>query len=116
MMNAKEIANVWKEIVRIYNETRELSPVATICEIVCKFGINQTKEVFATIASIKKHDGRIYGANRDYINSIPIDNENVEWRSGNPVIYAGLDDIHTAHINQLITELRKLDKQEVANE
>lgn len=24
--------------------------------------------------------------------------------------YAGLDDIHTTHINQLITELRKLDK------
>jgi len=110
MMNAKEIANAWKEIVRIYNKTREQSPTATMCEIIHKFGVKQTEEVFATIAAIKKHDGRIYGANRDYMNSIPIDNEIVEWRSGNPVIYAGLDDIHTTHINQLITELRKLDK------
>lgn len=109
-MDAKEIASAWKEIVRIYNETREQSPTATMCEIIHKFGVKQTEEVFATIAAIKKHDGRIYGVNRDYMNSIPVDNEIVEWRSGNPVIYAGLDDIHTTHINQLITELRKLDK------
>lgn len=44
------------------------------------------------------------------MNSIPVDSKIAEWRSGNPVIYAGLDDIHTAHINQLITELRKLEK------
>ena len=69
----------------------------------------KTKEVFATVAAIKKHDGRIYGKNREYMNSIPVDSEIVEWRSGNPVVYAGLDDIHTTHINQLITELRKLD-------
>lgn len=36
----------------------------------------------------------------------------VEWRSGNPIIYAGLDNIHTAHINQLITELRKITESE----
>ena len=28
---------------------------------------------------------------------------------GNPIIYAGFDDIHATHINQLITELRKID-------
>lgn len=111
MMNANEIANTWKEIVRIYNETREIAPPeGTMCDIIHKFGIKQTEEVFATVAAIKKHDGRIYGKNREYMNSIPVDPEIVEWRSGNPVIYAGLDDIHTTHINQLITELRKLDK------
>lgn len=116
MMNAKEIANAWKEIVRIYNETREQSPEATMCEIVQKFGVKQTEEIFATVSAIKKNDGRIYGKNREYMNSIPVDSKIIEWRSGNPVIYAGLDDIHTAHINQLITELRKLNKQEVNNE
>lgn len=110
MMSAKEIASAWKEIVNIYNQTRGQNPETTMCEIIQRFGVKQTEEVFATIAAIKKHDGRIYGANRDYMNSIPIDNEIVERRSGNPVIYAGLDDIHTTHINQLITELRKLDK------
>lgn len=78
-------------------------------EIVQSFGLKKTKEVFATVAAIKKHDGRIYGKNREYMNSIPVDSKNVEWRIGNPVIYAGLDDIHTTHIDQLITELRKLD-------
>ena len=34
MMNAKEIANAWKEIVRIYNETREIAPPeGTMCDI-----------------------------------------------------------------------------------
>ena len=111
MMNANEIAKAWKEIVRIYNETREIAPPeSTMCDIIHKFGVKKTEEVFATVAAIKKHDGRIYGKNREYMNSISVDPEIVEWRSGNPVIYAGLDDIHTTHINQLITELRKLDK------
>ena len=110
MMNANEIASVWKEIVRIYNNTRNTSPKTIINEIVDTFGIEKAKEVFATVAAIKKHDGRIYGINREYMNSIPVDPENVEWRRGNPIIYAGLDDIHTTHINQLITELRQMDK------
>ena len=102
MMNAKEIANIWKEVVKIYNNTRENNlPEKTMEEIIRKFGLEK--------AAIKKHDGRIYGKNREYMNSIPVDSEIVEWRSGNPVVYAGLDDIHTTHINQLITELRKLD-------
>ena len=108
MMNAKEIADIWKEVVKIYNDTREINlPEKTMNEIIRKFGLEKTEEVFATVAAIKKHDGRIYGSNRDYMNNIPIDPENVEWKNGNPVIYAGIDDIHTSHINQLITELRK---------
>lgn len=110
MMNANEIADAWKEVVRIYNDTRETTPEVTMNKIIDSLGLKNVKETFATVAAIKKHDGRIYGRNREYMNSIPVDSEIVEWRSGNPVIYAGLDDIHTAHINQLITELRKLDK------
>lgn len=108
-MTSIEIANTWKEIVKIYNETRETTPPEdTMCDIIHKFGIKKTEEVFATIAAIKKHDGRIYGVNREYMDGISVVTENVERRRENPIIYAGLDDIHTAHINQLITELRKL--------
>lgn len=109
-MNPKEIAIVWKEIVRIFSETKNISPKITMNKIIDTFGISQTKEVFATVAAIKKHDGRIYGDNRKYMNSISVQFENTEWKRENPIIYAGLDDIHTTHINQLITELRKLDK------
>ena len=45
------------------------------------------------------------------MNSIPTDPQITEWRSGNPVIYSGLDDIHTTRINQMITELRCMDAQ-----
>lgn len=106
MMTAKECAEAWKKVVSIYNATREETPKSTINGIIEVLGEKKTEEVFATVAAIKKHDGRIYGKNREYMNSIPVDPEIVEWRSGNPVIYAGLDDIHTSHINQLITELR----------
>ena len=49
MMNAKEIANIWKEVVKIYNNTRENNlPEKTMEEIIRKFGLEKTKEVFAT--------------------------------------------------------------------
>lgn len=110
MIRANEIANAWKKIVRIYNDTSDQTPEVTMNYIIRELGVVQTKEVFATVAAIKKYDGRIYGINREYMNGVATDPQITEWRSGNPVIYAGLDDIHTAHINQLITELRKLDK------
>lgn len=109
-MTAKEIASAWKAVVKIYTNTREQTPKVTMNEIVVKFGKRQTEEVFATIAAIKKHDGRIYGKNREYMNSIPIDMSLTVWGMGNPIMYAGLDDIHTTHINQLITELRQMEE------
>ena len=88
MMNTNEIAEAWKEIVKIYNETKEIAPPeGTMCDIIHKFGIKKTEEVFATIAAIKKYDGRIYGKNRDYMNSIKINPENTEWSSKNPILY-----------------------------
>lgn len=79
-------------------------------QIIEWLGIDNTKEVFATIATIKKYDGRISHINREYTNSIPVNRLCIRPLRDNPVIYAGLDDIHMAHIDQLITELRKIDK------
>lgn len=110
MMNANEIASAWKEVVKIYNNTSEQTPKVIMNEIVAKFGKRQTEELFATIAAIKKHDGRIYGKNREYMNSIPIDISLTVWGIENPIVYAGLDDIHTAHVDQLITELRQMEE------
>lgn len=107
-MNDKKCADLWRKIVSIYKETCETNPNATMNRIIEEIGLEDTKEVFATVAAIKKHDGRIYGANREYMNSIPVNSDNVVQSSENKMIYAGLDDIHTAHINQLITELRRI--------
>lgn len=110
MMTTYQCATAWKEVVRIYNETRETNPKTTMNQIIEWLGIDNTKEVFATIATIKKYDGRISHINREYTNSIPVNRLCIRPLRDNPVIYAGLDDIHTAHIDQLITELRKIDK------
>ena len=110
MMTTYQCAKVWKEVVRIYNETRETNPKTTMNQIIEWLGIDNTKEVFATIATIKKYDGRISHINREYTNSIPVNRLCIRPLRDNPVIYAGLDDIHMAHIDQLITELRKIDK------
>lgn len=107
MMTSAECAETWKEVVRIYNETRESTPEVTVDKIIDALGIEKTKEVFATVAAIKKHDGRIYGKNREYMNSIPVNPKSAERNHENRMVYAGLDDIHTTHINQLITELKK---------
>lgn len=108
MLNKKNVANNWKEIVKVFNSTRETNPNITAKEIVNQIGYEQTVETFAVIAAIKKYDGRIYGKNRDWMNQIPVDPESVVYERENPVIYAGLDDIHKAHINQIITALRKM--------
>lgn len=108
-MTREECAIAWKQVIDCYRKTISINnPYATMSEIIKVLGLDKTKEIFATVSKIKEHDGRIYGANREYMNSIAINPDNVVWESCNPLIYAGLDEIHTAHINNLITELRRL--------
>lgn len=100
-------AFMWQDIVRIYNNTMDLTPQITVDEILKQYSLEDTIYAFAVISAIKKHDGRIYGDNRKFMDSISIDLVYVKWTAENPMIGCGLDDIHTAHINQMITELRK---------
>ena len=107
MMSPKECSEAWKEVCRIYDETREVNrPDNTMDKIIEELGIDKTLEVFATVAAIKKHDGRIYGNNRTFIGTIPVNPESLKWEHGNPMVSSYMDHIHTAHINNLITELR----------
>lgn len=110
MMTPKECAQAWKAVCGIYKDTiEENRPNKTMGEIVRSLGKEKTKEVFATVCKIKKHDGRIYGTNRKYMESIPVNPDSVKWERENPMIYAGLDTIHPTHINNLITELRTVE-------
>lgn len=108
MLSPKECAEAWKTVIRVYDDTiSENKPDLTMEKILDELGVEKTKEIFATVAALKKHDGRIYGKNREAMNAIPVNVECVEWTRSNPVIYADLDHIHTSHINNLITQLRK---------
>lgn len=106
MMKGKEIKDYWKEIVKIYKETiKQDNPKITMDTIYQRLDKAKVNETFATIAAIKSKDGRISQQNRQKLKSIPVDPDNLVWSSSNPVIYAGVDDIHTSHIDNLITEL-----------
>lgn len=103
-------AFMWQDIVRIYNNTMDLTPQITVNEILKQYSLEDTIYAFAVISAIKKHDGRIYGDNRKFMDSISIDPVYVKWTAENPMKGCGLDEIHTAHIDQMITELRKRSK------
>ena len=107
-MNPEQVAETWKLIVCVFLKTRETAPANTIREIL-KTGADPADlyETFAVVTQIKKHDGRIYGENRKAMEAITVDPECLVWERPNPVMKAGLDDIHPTHINQLITALRK---------
>ncbi len=109
MKTPEELKELWKRVREIYAETRDTNPRETITKIIEEMGFESAREVFAAVAKIKKHDGRIYGDNRKWTNMVPTDPTASEWGQNNALIYAGLDDIHTTHINQLITELRKFE-------
>ena len=107
-MNRKECAEAWITVCNIYDETRAANrPDNTLDKILEILGADKTLEVFATVSAIKKHDGRIYGKNREFMESVAINPESVKWESGNPMVSAKLDHIHTSHIDNLITELRE---------
>lgn len=105
MLNAKETAIIWMEVKKLFNETRDRTPKDTVDELLKKYNIQQLKEVFAGVTKLKKHDGRIYGKNREEMEKIQTDPLCEEHSHDNPLLGCGMDDIHTAHINQMITEL-----------
>lgn len=112
MLSSKECAGAWKSVVKCYRETIDSNnPELTMETIINLLGFETTEEVFATVSKIKENDGRIYGENRKYMESVPVNVESTAYGYENQVMYSGLDDIHTAHINNLISELRKLKEE-----
>lgn len=115
-MQKNECAKAWKQVTKIYDETIDQNdPRITAKRIADELGMNTAKEVFAVVSKIKQHDGRIYGRNREAMNAIPVNEDCVACDTDNPMFYAGLDHIHTAHINQIITELLKVDGQQLGH-
>ena len=104
-MTRNEIKDSWDKIITVYKETER--PDYCIQRILEEMDLEKALETFAAITQIKSHDGRIYGKNREEMEKISIDKNCLKWEHGNPLVYKGLDEIHPAHINKLITELLK---------
>ena len=110
MRTPQELKELWIEVRKIYSETIEQNNARTTADkIVEAIGFDAAKEVFAAVAKIKKHDGRIYGENRKWTETVETSPEALVWDHSNALIHAGLDDIHTTHIDNLITQLRKIE-------
>lgn len=108
MFKTRDYAEVWEVVNGIYkNRTEEQKPVDLIEEIRGLFGDQLTVETFAAVAQLKSYDGRIYGMNRKWTDGIEVDPEALKWDFDNSLVRAGVDDIHTANVNLLITELRE---------
>ena len=108
MTEANRIATIWIDICDIFDLTRNETPQTTMKAILDKYSLQEVAETFAAITKYKKHDGRIYGKNREVMEGIPVEPVLIEHSHANPLLETHrLDYIHTAHINQMITELRK---------
>ena len=103
MLTVREANLAWWIVKKIYDEKRDTNPAETMKEILYHSPLNRlvTTELFATVTRIKEHDGRIYPENRKKLAEVET-NPDIDYMN-----LMGLDDIHTTHINQLITELLK---------
>lgn len=106
-MQLKDYAKNWEAICKAYDETRDKAPGDTAFRILEDMSFDDALETFSAVAAIKKHDGRIYGRNREFISSVPHMAEAEEISHANPLFTGLLDHIHTAYINQIIGEMRK---------
>lgn len=103
----KETAQNWEEICAIYRRTNH--PVIAYREMEATLGRYATLEALAVIAEMKKHDGRIYGKDREFVSGIKHNPASSVIAHGNAVFDCGkLDEIHPAYIGQLIQVARTM--------
>ena len=110
MMNGKECADKWKMIVSAYKEnirSGDSRPDNTMDRILDVMDVESAHTAFAAVAAVKSYDGRISPRNRNFLAEASIPDECRKWDHSNPMVYAGIDEIHMAHVDNLVTELRK---------
>ena len=109
-MNGKECAENWKKIVSAYKEnirSGDSRPDHMMDKILDVMDIESAYVAFAAVAAVKSHDKRISPWNRDFLAKASIPDECKDWDPGNPMVYAGIDEIHMSHVDNLVTKLRK---------
>lgn len=113
----RQIREDWNKTVILFNAAvNNSTPDEVARRLIVQFGIDRVKTLFAVVCEAKKHDGRIYDENRNYLSpslpeSVLQDLEEdqmavVKARIGH------LDDIHPTHINQTISALKRIEQTE----
>lgn len=104
------IMDTWELICKAHDLARshEKSPADAVKYMLKKTSRDNLINCFAAYAKLRPSDGRISEKNRTYLYSnCYVDKGVGEWSQDNPLIRMGLDIIHPAHVDQLISELKK---------
>jgi len=118
----KEISDNWEKVVIAFNflvspNNCKVSPDEFARHLIDCLGLEITKETLAVICEAKRSDGRIYTENRDYLRSSLPDSVVSDLAEDSMCIIKArigrLDDIHSTHINQTISALKKLEERPV---
>ena len=113
-VNKKRLKEVWSTLIASYKDTVEYTdhgvtgdPNKTLKETFDR-GVSPTelRQTLAVIAHIKEHDGRFGSKNRKWLyDSLMFGS--YDWYTEYGRFIGNLDDIHTTHLDNLTTYLRK---------
>lgn len=106
MLETKIYADAWKTIRQIHKECDTPSECAE--RILAELGDQTSLEVLSAVVQLKPSDGRIHPHRRKFLYTISVNPDAVLWDHSNPLVYAGLDDIHTTHLDRVITYILRL--------
>lgn len=108
-MTCKELTEVWKDLAAIYHQERRSGsdrPDVTLDGCISRHGRDAVAETLATVVRLKDYDGRISPENRRWAAGIACNPVAISRTDRNSFLYAGLDEIHMAHLDQLVSAIR----------
>lgn len=120
-MTKERMKTVWETLIAAYKATVEYTshgttgdPRKTIAEAVSR-GVtkDELRQVLAVIAHVKEHDGRFSLWNRRWLYE-SLDFGSDDWYMEYGCYMKSLDDIHTSHLDYLVTILHQVMREEGA--
>lgn len=104
MLNKKETQTAIRDIIRIYEQTRDTTPQNTAKNIIDELGTAKAREAMAVLIKNCSYDGRISPQSKDYWTAVPSwEKAENEWLGVSEV-----DKIHRAHLNQIAEAMSKI--------
>lgn len=106
---------IWDDVIEEHNSfLPNKSPQQTIERLLKRIALTDLEQTFAIVANFKKSDGRISPQNRKRLSENILNPIACVMTHSNPMFYSGLDAVHTAHIDQMVTALYRT-KDELVN-
>lgn len=114
----EKLARTWKGLVRAYKDTVEYTPHGvtgdprkTIARAMAEGAtFDDLRQALGVIAHIKEHDGRFSRSNRQWLYE-GVDFDADDWYLEYGRVMGGVDDIHTTHLDNLVTHMRNMEME-----